>query len=385
MASVPGKQPGGVAEQTDDGIQRLGGAAWTTRQVHNQCRAGDPAHPARQIGHRGGLPSGGAHCFGKAGSLTVDDVTRSLRGDITRPETGPAGDRNYGNAGVRSGAQPGGNLVAFVGDDDPVSHLEARTCKQCGDLRARIVAAVARGDTVAGSDYTGGAHVTLPDEDDSKPTVAVLILAAGRSERFGKATKQLAKLDGRPLVAHAVCTAQAVHPDRIAIVVGHDHMAVARAAAEGSARTASTDGAAVAAAATSADCDAQAGIEVVVNEAYASGQASSLRAGVAHLADVDVIVVLLADQPGIDAAVVANVADKVRAGAPVARARYHDGPGHPVAFGRQTFADLAQLTGDQGARQVLRNLDVVFVDVDANAPPDVDEPADLERLHRLDG
>ncbi|MEY3020113.1 MAG: hypothetical protein RLZZ272_1097, partial [Actinomycetota bacterium] len=67
-------------------------------------------------------------------------------------------------------------------------------------------------------------------------------------------------------------------------------------------------------------------------------------------------------------------------GAPAARALHDDGPGHPVAFARASLAPLTVLEGDVGAREVLGGLGVVDVDVEGDAPTDVDTPEDLARL-----
>lgn len=189
----------------------------------------------------------------------------------------------------------------------------------------------------------------------SRPArVAGVVLAAGSARRFG-ATKQLVEVEGRPLVRHAVDTAMAAGLDPVVVVVGHDADRVRAALPPG--------------------------VEVVDNPAHASGQASSLRAGAAAVAagDADGLVVLLADQPGIDPDVVARVGAALGDGHPVARARYDDRPGHPVGFARGVFAALGAVTGDVGARDLLDELDVHDVAVDGPCPPDVDTPDDLPR------
>lgn len=182
--------------------------------------------------------------------------------------------------------------------------------------------------------------------------VAGVVLAAGAARRFG-ATKQLVEVDGRPLVRHAVDTALAAGLAPVVVVVGHDADRVRAALPPG--------------------------VEVVDNPAHASGQASSLRAGVAAVAtgDADGLVVLLADQPGVAPGVVGRVVAALGQGHVAARARYADRPGHPVAFARAAFAALAHVTGDTGARDLLADLDVHEVPVDGPCPPDVDTPDDL--------
>lgn len=188
----------------------------------------------------------------------------------------------------------------------------------------------------------------------SPAPVAAVVLAAGRATRFG-ATKQLAEVDGRPLVRHAVDTARAADLDPVLVVVGHDADAV-RAVLP-------------------------AGVTAVDNPAHAEGQATSLRAGVAAATatEATALVVLLADQPGITAAAVRAVVAAHAAGALVARARYDDRPGHPVLFDRSVWPALAEVSGDVGARDLVRRLPVTDVPVAGPCPDDVDRPEDLPR------
>lgn len=182
--------------------------------------------------------------------------------------------------------------------------------------------------------------------------VAGVVLAAGEGRRFGD-TKQVALLDGRPLVSHVVRIARAAGLDPVFVVVGHDATRVREAL----------------------DDD----VVVVDNPDHATGQASSLRAGVAAAepSSAAALVVLLADQPGIDPGVVRAVAGAHAVGHEVVRARDTDRAGHPVLFGRSTWPRLAEVTGDVGARDLLDELGVAEVLVDTACPRDVDRPEDL--------
>jgi molybdenum cofactor cytidylyltransferase len=181
-----------------------------------------------------------------------------------------------------------------------------------------------------------------------------VVLAAGRGRRFG-GTKQVAEVDGLPLVAHAVRVAHDAGLGRVLVVVGHDAEVVAAAAGRGGA------------------------VEVVVNPEHAAGQSTSLRAGLeaASAGDAEVAVVLLADQPAVEPAVVREVAAAVQGPVAAARARYADAAGHPVAFARRVWPRVAAVTGDRGARDLLTDLAVVEVAVAGVAPRDVDRPDEL--------
>jgi molybdenum cofactor cytidylyltransferase len=183
-------------------------------------------------------------------------------------------------------------------------------------------------------------------------TVAAVVLAAGRATRFG-GVKQVARRAGTPLVRSVTEAALAGGVDEVVVVVGHAGEQV-RAALPRDDR-----------------------VRAVHNARYAEGQSTSLRAGLAALGpDVTVAVVLLADEPDVTGPAVAAVA--AAGGATAARAVYDDGPGHPVALGRAVWPRVAATTGDRGARDLLRELDVTEVRLAGPRPRDVDVPGDLE-------
>lgn len=201
----------------------------------------------------------------------------------------------------------------------------------------------------------------------SPPRVAGLVLAAGAGRRFDAASaKQLAAVDGRPLLEHALAAAAEV------------------AAAGGLARVAVALGARAREIAAAVDLRE---FDVVPVLDWEEGLAASLRAGVAALAPyADAIVVLLGDQPRVPVDAIARVAAcGTRPGAPAARALYADGrPGHPVLLRRELFAAVGRLRGDSGARELLRSVEVEPVPCEGPAPRDVDRVEDLDAVRSRD-
>jgi len=191
--------------------------------------------------------------------------------------------------------------------------------------------------------------VTVGREDPAAPA-AGLLLAAGDARRFG-GPKQLAALDGRPLVEHAL--AALADLDRVVVVLGARADAI-RAGAE------------------------LAPAELVVCPDWAEGMGASLRCGLAALAGAGEVVIALADQPFITRAVVARV--RATPG-PAARAVYHGAPGHPVVIRRPLLARAAELRGDAG----FRDLPIGFAEVECSDladPRDIDTRDDLEVMRR---
>ena len=163
--------------------------------------------------------------------------------------------------------------------------------------------------------------------------VAALVMAAGRGTRFGAGadeSKVLALLGGRPLVRHVVERALASRATQTFVVTGQAADAVA---------------------------EALAGLPVTLvhNPAYASGMASSVKAGIAALpAHIDGALVMLADMPRVATATLdALIAAFAAAQSPDAVVPVHLGrQGNPVLLGRASFSEVSRLEGDAGARKL---------------------------------
>jgi CTP:molybdopterin cytidylyltransferase MocA len=184
--------------------------------------------------------------------------------------------------------------------------------------------------------------------------VAGLVLAAGAGTRFG-GRKQLAELDGRPLLEHALAAMASAPVEPVTVVLGSE------------------------AAEVRAGVDMH-GAEPILCTEWHEGQAASLRVGVEALerAGADAIVVTLGDQPRIAAAAIAAVVAAREDGVQAVRATYDGVPGHPVLIERSLFAAVLELRGDTGARDVLRDARVADVACDGlGDPADVDTPDDL--------
>jgi CTP:molybdopterin cytidylyltransferase MocA len=184
-----------------------------------------------------------------------------------------------------------------------------------------------------------------------------LVLAAGASRRFG-AVKQLAQLDGRPLLEHVLLAMSGASLDRVVVVVG----AHADAVVEG--------------------VDLH-GADPVVCAGWAEGLAASVRAGVAALDGCDAVAVVLGDQPRLSAAAVDRVVSQRGRDELAVRATYGGVPGHPVLLEQTLLARVGELQGDAGARDLLHGVPLREVACDGlGSPDDVDTPEALAGLQR---
>ena len=192
-----------------------------------------------------------------------------------------------------------------------------------------------------------------PMAAETEPEIGGIVLAAGEGKRFG-GCKQVAVLDGRPLLEHAVRAMLAVPAISPVVVVLGAHADAVRA-------TVDLDGA-----------------DVVVCERWAEGQSASLQAGVAALGDVEAAVITLGDQPFISPQVIAGVLDH-RGRHLAVRATYDGTPGHPVLLERRLLDHVSELEGDHGARTLLEGPHVHTWEVGRLCDPtDIDTPERLQ-------
>lgn len=185
-----------------------------------------------------------------------------------------------------------------------------------------------------------------------------VVLAAGRGERMGE-QKQLLPFAGTTLLGKAIAEAEASSLDRVVVVLG------------------------ASAAAVESTLEPKRAV-VVRNPDYTRGNLSSLQVGVGVAGEHDAIVHLLGDMPGVDADLIDHVVDAWRRDRrPVAVTRYRDRVAHPFVLGATIAADLDQLEGPKAIWRLIRAApDVLEIDVDRDAPIDVDTRADYERLLR---
>lgn len=123
--------------------------------------------------------------------------------------------------------------------------------------------------------------------------------------------------------------------------------------------------------------------EVARNDAYGTGCASSLLAGLDAAGPCEAIMLLLGDMPGVDSAVIEAVrADFERERPWGAVSRYQDGLGHPFAFAAEAFPTLRTLHGDKAVWKLLERLPhrVGKLAVDRPRPRDIDTWEDYRRV-----
>jgi len=192
-----------------------------------------------------------------------------------------------------------------------------------------------------------------------RPGVAGIILAAGSSERMGR-TKQLLPFRGRPLLQHVIDLASSSDLVETVVVLGAAADEIAGRIEPGP------------------------GVRFARNPEHATGQASSLRAGLHALGEeIDAALVLVGDQPLVPAGAVRTILSlRDPARYAVIRAMYGGKPGHPVLLEREIWSEALDSGSDEGARSwIAANADrVLEADLPFPLPAEVDTPEDYQRL-----
>ncbi len=198
----------------------------------------------------------------------------------------------------------------------------------------------------------------MPDPSDHG--VALVVLAAGGSTRMGQ-PKQLLTFRGTSLLRHAAMVALESCCRPVCVVLGNEAERLERELAD---------------------------LPVVVapNPAWETGMASSIRTGVETVLEAnpraEAVVLTLCDQPLVTPALLDALAHEWRTtGRSLVASGYGGEHGVPALFARAWFGDLVRLTGDVGARTILRAhaAEVALVPF-PDAAIDIDSPADYARL-----
>jgi molybdenum cofactor cytidylyltransferase len=181
-----------------------------------------------------------------------------------------------------------------------------------------------------------------------------ILLAAGSAQRFGAAKLLQPLHGGLPVAAAAAQSLVQVLPNTVAVVKPGDHALI--------------------------ELFTELGLQVVENPLAAEGMGTSLAAGVNATTRADGWLIMLADMPWIQPATIAVLADGLKKGASMVAPVYAGQRGHPVGFSSRWLQPLRDLSGDKGARDLIRDHSdalELFATEDAGVVKDIDYPQDL--------
>ena len=185
--------------------------------------------------------------------------------------------------------------------------------------------------------------------------VAGIVLAAGGSSRFGS-PKQLLPWRKSTVLNSVIDTVRLTGLDPVIVVLGANVETIKPL--------------------VPGDC------VVVTNPAWAQGQSSSLRLGLAQLPeDVEGVLVMLGDQPQVNPNYCDSIVQKGLDSGRIAIPYVNDRRANLVYFPKSTLKRLSEVTGDQGGRAIFSEFQVELVPwLDDLMALDIDTPEDYERL-----
>lgn len=202
----------------------------------------------------------------------------------------------------------------------------------------------------------------MPAESQTRPRGGALILAAGFGRRFGSDKRTHTLKDGRTLLEATVSRYAEVYAD-LCVVLRPEDESIARQV-----RT------------------LPGSPEVALSVDAELGMGHSLAAGIRTIADHwRWVSVALADMPFISPTTLTELLDVFYAAraSEIVQPVYQGTPGHPVTFPDTCFEQMSRLTGDEGARTILRNSEgLIRIPVsDPGVLADVDTPGAAQRLN----
>lgn len=193
--------------------------------------------------------------------------------------------------------------------------------------------------------------------------VAGILLAAGASTRMG-VPKQLLPIQGRPMLSLLLEQVLASSLDKVVLVLGHCAPEIRNALGHELRHPR---------------------LSVLDNPDYTDGISSSIKAGLRGIRDeTDHVVILLGDMPFLTADLIDRfLHEYLESGRPLGAVAVGGRRSHPVAFSRELYDELEEISGDTGARDLFRKYAARACLVEAEArydDRDMDTFVDYERV-----
>ena len=181
---------------------------------------------------------------------------------------------------------------------------------------------------------------------DSQPfSIAVIILAAGRSARLGS-PKQLLSYRGKTHLQHTIDTALESQASPILVVLGSGKDAIKKELE-------------------------QKQVFILENSSWESGMASSISCGITNLQELapesKAVILMVCDQPFVNAKLLNNLITKHKdTRQSIVASSYANTLGTPALFHQSLFSELLVLEGESGAKSLIKkySLQTGFVSFD---------------------
>jgi len=246
---------------------------------------------------------------------------------------------------------PGARKVIFLNQVEPANHSQYLRLVECliGDyydnaLIGRLLPSI---------------EIERIDNGIKVPVIAI-VLAAGMSARMGSENKLLLPWRNTTVVRQVVETTVKVFGNDLLVVVGHQYKRLT-------------------------DHLSDLTNKITYNEAYRSGQSTSVKKGLAEVNNGYFgAMFVLGDQPLIRPEILASLLTAFKINqAPVVYPTYNNKRGNPTIFHRTLFSRLIKIEGDRGGRLILEEESAEALAVPVNnssVVKDIDTKEDWQQL-----
>jgi len=186
--------------------------------------------------------------------------------------------------------------------------------------------------------------------------LAILILAAGNSNRLGSA-KQLLPYQNTTLLGNTIAIAKSTGLPIVAVVGARQDKIVSEINKHN--------------------------IAFVINENWQTGLSSSLQTGLHYLENkykpLDAVLVMVCDQPFVSEKLLKELVEKHKTTQKSVASFYDEILGIPAIITKEYFNEIYKLTGDKGARQIINSNDFEKI-IFAKGSIDIDTTNDYSNL-----
>jgi len=190
----------------------------------------------------------------------------------------------------------------------------------------------------------------------------IIILAAGSSSRFGN-TKQLLHFKGKTLLAHTIKEAAEAGAQPVVVVTGANADEISKEIQKER-------------------------VEIVFNKNWEQGMASGIVIGLQNAIRLNKglqnVIITVCDQPFVSSSLFQQlIQEQIKNKKHIVASAYADTIGTPALFTAKYFPGLMGLTGDQGAKGLLKKYSEDLATVDfPDGYIDIDTQEDYENLLR---
>jgi len=188
-----------------------------------------------------------------------------------------------------------------------------------------------------------------------KGRIALIIVAAGESKRLGQ-PKQLVRKNGISLLENTLQQAKKSGEGEVFLILGANADTILE-------KTQITD------------------CHIFINKNWSKGMGESIAFGMKKISEFNNykgVIISVADQPFLEGNVFKKIEEKISEGKMIIKSKYEEGSGPPVYFSDHFFEEIKELSGDDGAKPLVRKYKELVVSVDfPKGNIDIDREEDL--------